>query len=72
MANGQRSDASVQLLGAPSPSHATCATRAETTGAEGAQFRVKLGVGVGLVPAFGAPAWRLVVAVEGFGHVLPH
>ena len=50
---------------------ALLSARAETTGEEGVQLRVKLGIGVGLVPAFGAPAWRLVLAVEGFGHLIP-
>ncbi len=39
--------------------------RFEGTG-PGARLRVKLGAGGGLDPAFGAPEWRVVVAVELF------
>jgi hypothetical protein len=41
--------------------------RLEGTG-EGAQLRVKVGAGGGLDPNFGAPEWRLVVAIELFSH----
>ena len=36
------------------------------TGAGKPQLRVKLGVGGGLNPHFGAPEWRLVFAIEVF------
>ena len=39
--------------------------RLEGTG-EGGQLRVKVGAGGGLDPSFGAPEWRVVVAVELF------
>ncbi len=35
---------------------------------EGPQLRIKVGAGAGLDPRFGAPAWRIVVAGEIFGH----
>ena len=40
--------------------------RLEETGDHGPQRRVKLGVGGGLNPHFGAPEWRFVVGVEVF------
>ena len=42
--------------------------RVEGTADDGAQMRVKVGVGAGLDARFGAPAWRAVVAVELFDH----
>ncbi|MGD0678671.1 MAG: hypothetical protein ABSC94_24955 [Polyangiaceae bacterium] len=42
--------------------------RLEGTSDDGAQVRVKLGAGAGLDPRFGAPEWRVVVAVELFDH----
>jgi hypothetical protein len=41
--------------------------RFEGTG-DGGQLRVKVGAGGGLDPNFGAPEWRLVLAVELFDH----
>jgi hypothetical protein len=41
--------------------------RLESTRAEGPQFRVKLGMGGGLVPELGTPEWRMVIGVEMFG-----
>jgi hypothetical protein len=41
--------------------------RLEGTG-DGGQLRVKVGAGGGLDPNFGAPEWRIVVAVELFAH----
>jgi hypothetical protein len=42
-------------------------TRFEGTENSGRQARVKLGVGRGINPRFGAPKWRVVLAVEVFG-----
>jgi hypothetical protein len=42
-------------------------TRLEGTGNRGRQARVKLGLGGGINPQFGAPKWRVVLAVEFFG-----
>jgi hypothetical protein len=42
--------------------------RLEGTADDGAQARVKLGVGGGLEARFGAPEWRMVLAVELFDH----
>ena len=42
-------------------------TRLEGTGNSGRQARVKLGVGGGINPQFGAPRWRIVLAVDFFG-----
>jgi hypothetical protein len=42
-------------------------TRLEGTGDTGRQARVKLGVGRGVNLQFGAPEWRVVLAVEFFG-----
>ena len=42
-------------------------TRLEGTRESGRQARVKLGVGGGINPQFGAPKWRIVLAVEFFG-----
>lgn len=42
-------------------------TRFEGTGKIGRQLRVKLGFGGGINPQFGAPKWRVVLAVEFFG-----
>jgi OOP family OmpA-OmpF porin len=42
--------------------------RLEGTGGDGAQLRVKLGVGLGINDAFGAPEWRAVIGVEVFDH----
>jgi len=42
--------------------------RLEGTGTEGAQLRFKLGAGAGLNPQFGAPEWRVVLAIELFFH----
>lgn len=42
-------------------------TRLEGTGNSGRQTRVKLGVGGGINPQFGAPKWRIVLAVDFFG-----
>jgi hypothetical protein len=42
-------------------------TRLEGTRSDGLGFRVKLGVGGGIVPHFGAPAWRAVLGLELFG-----
>jgi hypothetical protein len=44
--------------------------RFEGTGERGPQLRVKLGVGGGVHPQFGAPQWRLVLALEVFDHNL--
>ncbi|MHB8417648.1 MAG: hypothetical protein ACYDCL_06205 [Myxococcales bacterium] len=44
--------------------------RFERTGA-GAQLRLKIGGGGGLDPQFGAPAWRVLVAVELFSRPAP-
>jgi hypothetical protein len=41
--------------------------RLEWTGS-GPNVRVRVGVGAGLDPQFGAPDWRIVVGVELFGH----
>ena len=40
--------------------------RLEETGDHGPQRRIKLGVGGGLNPHFGAPEWRFVLGVEVF------
>jgi hypothetical protein len=40
--------------------------RLEGTGDHTRQFRVKLGVGAGLNPVFGEPAWRIVASFEVF------
>ena len=40
--------------------------RLEETGEHGPQRRIKLGIGGGLNPHFGAPEWRFVVGVEVF------
>jgi hypothetical protein len=42
-------------------------TRFESTGNSGRQARMKLGVGRGINPQFGAPTWRVVAVVELFG-----
>jgi hypothetical protein len=42
-------------------------TRLEGTGNSGRQTRVKLGVGGGINPQFGAPKLRVVLAIEFFG-----
>jgi hypothetical protein len=42
--------------------------RVEGTADRGPQMRVKLGAGAGLDARFGAPEWRLVVAIELFDH----
>ena len=42
--------------------------RVEGTRASGPQIRAKLGVGGGLNPRFGAPAWRVVFGIELFDH----
>jgi hypothetical protein len=42
--------------------------RFEGTGDDGAQLRVKAGLGAGIVPDFGAPEWRVVVGVEVFDY----
>lgn len=42
-------------------------TRLEGTGNSGREARVKLGVGGGINPQFGAPKWRIVLAVDFFG-----
>ncbi|HEX8953243.1 MAG TPA: hypothetical protein VF945_15420, partial [Polyangia bacterium] len=47
------------------------AGRLETTRGERANVRIKLGVGAGLDPRFGAAAWRLVAGVELFGRHRP-
>ncbi len=44
--------------------------RLEGTAARGRQLRFKLGAGVGLEPSFGAPAWRILLAVEMFNREL--
>jgi len=41
--------------------------RLEGTRADGASYRIKLGVGGGLAPQFGAAEWRLVLGLELFG-----
>jgi hypothetical protein len=42
-------------------------TRLEGTGNSGRQTRVKLGVGGGINPQFGAPKLRVVLVIEFFG-----
>jgi hypothetical protein len=42
--------------------------RIEGTEDDGAQLRVKLGAGGGIIPHFGAPDWRVVVGIELFDH----
>jgi OmpA-OmpF porin, OOP family len=42
--------------------------RMEGTADDGAQLRVKLGAGGGLDQHFGAPEWRIVLAIELFDH----
>ncbi len=42
--------------------------RVESARDEGGQWRVKLGIGAGIEPRFGAPAWRVVFGMEVFGH----
>ena len=44
-------------------------TRFEGTQDRGRQARVKLGVGSGINPQFGAPKWRVVAGVELFGRI---
>ncbi len=46
---------------------ALLAARLDTAPYAGATLRFKLGVGAGLHARFGAPAWRVVLAVELFG-----
>ena len=46
--------------------------RLEGTEDEGAQLRLKVGAGGGLNPHFGAPEWRMVLALEVFDHSAPH
>jgi hypothetical protein len=46
---------------------ALLSARLEETGADHPHLRVKLGVGAGLDPHFGAPQWRAVLSIEGFG-----
>jgi hypothetical protein len=46
---------------------ALLSARLEETGEAAERLRLKLGVGVGLDPNFGAPQWRAVLSVEGFG-----
>ncbi len=55
-------------LGTATGVEALLSGRLEGTGDSGAQMRVKLGAGGGLDPRFGAPAWRVVVGIEMFGH----
>ena len=40
--------------------------RLEGTADRGRQLRIKLGAGAGLHPDFGAPEWRLLLAIEVF------
>ena len=42
--------------------------RLEGTGGDGAQLRVRAGVGLGINDAFGAPEWRAVIGIELFDH----
>jgi hypothetical protein len=42
--------------------------RFEGTGTHGGQLRLKLGIGAGLDPHFGGPAYRFVIGVEVFDH----
>ena len=42
--------------------------RLEGTGEQGRQLRVKLGAGAGINQDFGAPEWRLLLAIELFGN----
>lgn len=42
--------------------------RVEGTRDDEPQLRFKLGIGAGIDPRFGAPAWRAVIAVELFDH----
>jgi hypothetical protein len=42
--------------------------RIEGTANDGGQIRVKFGAGAGLDARFGAPEWRMVLAVELFDH----
>jgi hypothetical protein len=42
--------------------------RLEPAADDGPRLRIKLGTGAGIDPHFGAPEWRLVVAVEVFDH----
>ena len=46
--------------------------RLEETADGGPQLRIKLGTGAGLDPRFGAPAWRVVFAIEVFDHTTTH
>jgi OOP family OmpA-OmpF porin len=43
--------------------------RLEGTGDQGRQLRVKLGAGAGINQDFGAPEWRILLAIEAFGNV---
>ncbi len=53
------------LLGAQSTAvEALLSARWEQTEVVGARWRAKLGIGVGIVHAFGAPMWRTVLAIE--------
>jgi OmpA-OmpF porin, OOP family len=47
---------------------ALLSARVEGTADDGRQLRVKLGVGAGIDPSFGAPEWRIVVGIEVFNH----
>jgi hypothetical protein len=42
-------------------------TRLEGARSDGVGYRVKLGIGGGIIPHFGAPAWRAVLGLELFG-----
>jgi hypothetical protein len=44
--------------------------RIEGTADRGAQVRVRLGAGPGLVPHLGAPEWRVVFGIEVFDHAM--
>jgi hypothetical protein len=45
--------------------------RLEGTADDGPQLRLKVGIGAGIDPHFGAPEWRAVLAVELFNHNMP-
>jgi hypothetical protein len=52
--------------GGPTGAEGLLTARFERTGA-GRNLRIKLGLGHGIVESFGAPEWRVLVAIETFG-----